>query len=120
SQGLALVLLEGGKPADAEAVLYKWRESSEETMATYLAATANLLAVDPPPAVTDDVLTRMAQTVMDKRYAPSAQQFGWYAREFDQPETAVQWFEIALQWAPEDEPSAYGLALTRQQLNDQP
>nr|CAD6596766.1 cellulose synthase [Rhizobium sp. Khangiran2] len=120
SQGLALVLLEGGKPADAEAVLYNWRESSEETMATYLATTANLLAVDPPPAVTDDVLTRMAQTVMDKRYAPSAQQFGWYAREFDQPETAAQWFETALQWAPEDEPSAYGLALTRQQLNDQP
>lgn len=119
SQGLALVLLEGGKPADAEAVLYNWRESSEETMATYLATTANLLAVDPPPAITDDVLTRMAQTVMDKRYAPSAQQFGWYARAFDQPETAGQWFETALRWAPEDEPSAYGLALTRQQLNDQ-
>ncbi|CAD7051823.1 cellulose synthase [Pseudorhizobium halotolerans] len=119
SQGLALVLLEGGKPADAEAVLYNWRENSEETMATYLATTANLLAFDPPPAITDDVLTRMAETVMDKRYAPSAQQFGWYAREFDQPETAAQWFETALQWAPEDEPSAYGLALTRQQLNDQ-
>lgn len=118
AQGLALVLLEGGKPADAEAVLYNWRENSEETMATYLAATANLLAFDPPPAITDDVLTRMAQTVMDKRYAPSAQQFGWYARAFDQPETAAQWFETALQWAPEDEPSAYGLALTRQQLND--
>ncbi|CAD7049925.1 cellulose synthase [Pseudorhizobium endolithicum] len=118
SQGLALVLLEGGKPAEAEAVLHRWRESSEDTMATYLAATANLLAADPPPTIEDEVLTRMAQAVIARRYAPSAQQFGWYARAFDQPETAAQWFETALQWAPEDEPSAYGLALTRQQLND--
>ncbi|MCB5203552.1 cellulose synthase [Neorhizobium sp. T786] len=118
SQGFALTLLEHGKPAEAEAVLYRWRDSSDDATATYLAATANLLALDPAPVIADDVLTRMAQTVIAEQYAPSAQQFGWYARSFDQPQTAERWFETALQWAPEDEPSAYGLALTRQQLND--
>ena len=31
---------------------------------------------------------------------------------------AQQWFSTALQWKPEDEPSAYGLALTYQELNN--
>jgi tetratricopeptide (TPR) repeat protein len=118
SQGLALTLLEHGKPAEAEAVIYRWRDDSDDATATYLAATANLLALDPAPAITEEILARMAQTVIAERYAPSAQQFGWYARNFDQPQTAERWFQTALQWAPEDEPSAYGLALTRQQLND--
>jgi tetratricopeptide (TPR) repeat protein len=118
SQGLALTLLEQGKPAEAEAVLYSWREASEDATATYLAATANFLAIDPPPTIGEPLLTRMAEAVIARRYAPSAQQFGWYARAFDQPQTAAQWFETALEWAPEDEPSAYGLALTRLQLND--
>ena len=118
SQGLALTLLQQGRPAEAEAVLYAWREASEDATATYLAATANFLAIDPPATIDEAILTRMAQAVIAERYAPSAQQFGWYARAFDQPQTAVQWFETALEWAPEDEASAYGLALTRLQLND--
>ncbi|MFN7101689.1 MAG: cellulose synthase [Pseudorhizobium sp.] len=118
SQGFALTLLEQGKPAEAEAVLYTWRDASEDATATYLAATANFLALDPPPTIDEPLLTRMAEAVISERYAPSAQQFGWYARAFDQPQTAAQWFETALEWAPEDEPSAYGLALTRLQLND--
>ena len=118
SQGLALTLLEQGKPAEAEAILYRWRDSSDDAKATYLASTANLLALDPPPVIEEEVLTRMATAVIAGRYAPSAQQFGWYARNFEQPQTAIQWFETALQWSPKDEPSAYGLALTRQQLND--
>lgn len=118
AQGLALALLEQGKPGEAETALYKWRDASEDATATYLAATANVLAIDPPPRIEENTLTRMAETVIAERYAPSAQQFGWYARAFDQPQTAAQWFETALIWAPEDEPSAYGLALTRLQLND--
>ncbi|HEV7433704.1 MAG TPA: cellulose synthase, partial [Pseudorhizobium sp.] len=118
SQGLALALLEQGKPAEAEDVLYPWRDASEDATATYLAATANLLASDPAPVIEDDVLSRMASAVIAEHYAPSAQQFGWYARAFEQPQTAAQWFETALEWSAEDEASAYGLALTRLQLND--
>ena len=118
SQGVALTLLGQGKPAEAEAILFRWRDSSKEAMATYLAATANVLALDPAPEIEEAVLTRMAAAVIEGRYAPAAQQFGWYARAFEQSQTAVQWFEKALQWSPKDEPSAYGLALTRLQLND--
>ena len=118
SQGLSLVLINRNASTEAEDVMYRWRNDSEESGAVYLAATANLLAGDPPPAVSDTVLQRVATTILDKKYVPTAQELGWYARAFGQPQTAARWFETALQWKPDDEPSAYGLAITRQQLND--
>ncbi|MCJ7995273.1 tetratricopeptide repeat protein [Rhizobium cremeum] len=118
SQGLALVLIARDAPAEAEDAMYRWRDASEEATATYLATTANLLAGDPPPSVSAEVLQRVATTVLEKHYVPTAQQLGWYARAFNQWQTAARWFETALQWKPDDEPSAYGLAITRQQLND--
>ena len=35
-----------------------------------------------------------------------------------QPQTATQWFATALSWKADDEPSAYGLALSRNDLGD--
>ncbi len=119
SQGLALALISRNASAEAEDVMYRWRDDSEEAGATYLASTANLLAGDPPPTVPEPVLQRVATTVLEKHYVPTAQQLGWYARAFGQWQTAARWFETALQWKPDDEPSAYGLVITRQQLNDQ-
>ncbi|PZU83509.1 MAG: cellulose synthase [Shinella sp.] len=118
SQGLALTLIARNASAEAEDVMYRWRDDSEEANATYLASTANLLAGDPPPAVPEPVLQRVATAVLEKHYVPTAQQLGWYARAFGQWQTAARWFETALQWKPDDEPSAYGLVITRQQLND--
>ncbi|CDN51237.1 tetratricopeptide repeat protein [Neorhizobium galegae] len=118
SQGLALSLLKSGQAARAEDVMYPWRDSSEEASATYLAATANLLASDPSPQIATEILQRIARTALQAKYVPTAQQLGWYARAFNQPHTAARWFETALQWKADDEPSAYGLAITRQQLND--
>lgn len=118
SQGLALALIARNASAEAEDVMYRWRDDSEEATATYLASTASLLAGDPPPTVPEPVLQRVATTVLDKHYVPTAQQLGWYARAFGQWQTAIRWFETALQWKPDDEPSAYGLVVTRQQLND--
>ncbi|MFD1747484.1 tetratricopeptide repeat protein [Rhizobium helianthi] len=118
SQGLALALIQLKRAAEAEEVMYKWRNNSEEATATYLATTANLLAGEPPPRVSEAVLARVAEMVFEKKYVPTAQQLGWYARAFNQPQTAAQWFETALSWKADDEPSAYGLAITRQQLND--
>ncbi|WP_244447574.1 tetratricopeptide repeat protein [Neorhizobium galegae] len=117
SQGLALSLLKSGQAARAEDVMYPWRDSSEEASATYLAATSNLLASDPPLQIATEILQRIARTALQAKYVPTAQQLGWYARAFNQPHTAARWFETALQWKA-DEPSAYGLAITRQQLND--
>ena len=118
SQGLALVLIADRKPQEAEDVMYKWRNESKDAMATYLAATANLMALQPPATLTEEVLGRVAAEIVKQKYVPTAQQFGWFARSMNQPQAAARWFETALRWKPDDEPSAYGLAITRNQLND--
>ncbi len=118
SQGLALVLIADHKPQEAEDVMYKWRNESKDAMATYLAATANLMALQPPANLSEDVLGRIAAEVVKQKYVPTAQQFGWFARSMNQLQAAARWFETALRWKPDDEPSAYGLAVTRNQLND--
>lgn len=118
SQGLALVLIADHKPQEAEDAMYKWRNESKDAMATYLAATANLMALQPPATLTEDVLGRVAGEAVKQKYVPTAQQLGWYARTLNQPQAAARWFETALRWKPDDEPSAYGLAITRDQLND--
>ncbi|TCM53068.1 hypothetical protein C8J36_10730 [Rhizobium sp. PP-F2F-G48] len=117
SQGLALTLIARKTPGEAEAVLYPWRDTSDDTRNTYLAAAANLLALDPPIVIEADILQRMAQEAIRARSADVAQQFGWYARAFEQPQLALQWFSTSLTWAPETEPSAYGLAITANQLD---
>jgi tetratricopeptide (TPR) repeat protein len=116
SQGLALTLIARKNPGEAETVLYPWRETSDDTRATYLAAAANLLGLDPPVVIEARVLQRMAQAAMAAQSADVAQQFGWYARAFQQPQLAVQWFSTALTWKADSEPSAYGLAITANEL----
>ncbi|PDT81432.1 tetratricopeptide repeat protein [Sinorhizobium sp. BJ1] len=118
SQGLALALIDRKAPEEAEKVLYSWRDASADAHATYMAATANLLAIEPPVALSGEVLQRIAQETMEARDPATAQQFGWYARTLGQPQTALQWFSTALRWKPDDEPSAYGVAITRHQLGD--
>lgn len=114
------MLIADRKPQEAEDVMYKWRNESKDAMATYLAATANLMALQPPANLTEDVLGRVAAETVKQKYVPTAQQFGWFARSMNQPQAAARWFETALRWKPDDEPSAYGLAITRNQLNDRP
>lgn len=118
AQGLALTLIDRDDPRDAEDILYRWRDSSDDAKATYLAATANLLAADPPPRLEPDVLRRIAAVTTETRDVATAQQFGWYALALRQPATGAQWFETALGWKDDDEPSAYGLAVARLQLED--
>lgn len=118
SEGLALALVARGQPREAEEVMFEWRGSSEGARATYLAAASNLLALDPPVVLAPDVLSRIAAEAVAQKDAATAQEFGWYSRAFQQPQLAQQWFSTALEWKPDDEPSAYGLALTYQELND--
>ncbi|PCD65058.1 cellulose synthase [Rhizobium phaseoli] len=118
SQGLALALIARRAPQEAEDVMFRWRADSDEATSTYLAATANLMALQPPADLAEDVLHRIAAEVIARKYVPTAQQFGWYARSLNQFQTAARWFETALAWKPDDEPSAYGLAVTREQLSD--
>ena len=116
SQGLALVLIKAKKPAEAERVMFPWRASSPETEATYLAAVANLLSLQPTPQVDESVLRRMAAEVVAHKDPAAAQQFGWFARSLHQFAAAEAWFRKALDWKENDEPSAYGLALTLESL----
>lgn len=118
AEGLALTLVRQNSPVEAENILYPYRDTSDDTRAAYLAAVANLLALNPVPVLQSDVLARMAPAVITGRDAAAAQQFGWYARTMRQPATAADWFATALNWKPDDEPSAYGLALSRFDLND--
>lgn len=118
SQGLALTLIDRNDQLAAEDTMYRWRDDSKDAKAVYLAATANLLALEPPVAISGEVLKRIAAEVIKSRDASTAQQFGWYARALNQPQTALQWFRTALGWKLDDEPSAYGLAVTYQQLDD--
>ncbi|MCZ7852427.1 cellulose synthase [Agrobacterium salinitolerans] len=118
SQGLALALIDRNEPREAEDVMYKWRNASDEALATYLAATANLLALEPPVVLPPDVLQRIAAETVARKDAATAQQFGWYSLSFRQTPLALQWFSTALGWKPDDEPSAYGMAVSYHDLRN--
>ncbi|MGO7522747.1 cellulose synthase, partial [Rhizobium brockwellii] len=77
---------------------------SDDATATYLAATANLMALQTPADLAEDVQHRIAAEVIARKYVPTAQQFGWYALSLNQFQTATRWFETALAWKPDDEP----------------
>ncbi|MBD0416588.1 cellulose synthase [Oryzicola mucosus] len=119
AQGLALALIDQNRPSEAEAVLYKWRDTNDDTKAVYMAAVSNLLAVVPPVPIRSEVLSRMVPEIVKSKDAAAAQQLGWYADGFNQFETASQWFATALSWKSDDEPSAYGLTLMRWKLDNQ-
>jgi tetratricopeptide (TPR) repeat protein len=118
SQGLALALINQSRPDEAETILYEWRDATDEVRAVYLAAVANTFAMQPPPVLGAEVLQRAVAEIAAAKDATAAQQLGWYADGFNQFETAERWFQTALAWKPDDEPSAYGLALMRWKLGD--
>ncbi len=118
SQGLALILLARRMPAEGEAVMYPWRTSSTEAMATYLATSTNLLALDPVPALEPQVLNRIAEVTLEQKHPETGEQFGWYALAMDQPATAEEWFTQVLGWKSDYEPAAYGLAISRLRMKD--
>lgn len=117
AQGLALTLIARKMPQEAEDILYRWHAESDEVHATYLAAAAELLALDPPVALQPDVLARMGRDAAEVKDAALAEQFGWYARAFGQSQLAAQWFATSLSWKTDNEPAAFGLALTANDLN---
>jgi len=112
AEGLALALIERNAFAEAEELMFRWRGTSDNTRVVYLAAAANLLGTEPRPLLTSEVLNRIVAEVASSRYVEGARQLGWYSRAFEQHTTAKAWFLTALSWSPDDEPSAYGLALT--------
>lgn len=117
AQGLALALVKLKRPTDAEAILARWRDANDEAGKVYMATAANLVAQQPPPVIAPDVLARIVEAVAKRRDPATAQELGWYSRAYGQDETAGRWFATALAWKPDDEPSAYGLAVVDFALN---
>jgi hypothetical protein len=120
AEGLALTLIQLKKPAEAEAALARWRDANDAAGKAYLSAAAGLLSGQPPPTIAPDVLARIVDAVVKRRDPATAQLLGWYSHAFKQDDTAARWFAAALAWKPDDEPSAYGLAVTDLSLNRRP
>ncbi|MCW5697567.1 MAG: cellulose synthase, partial [Bauldia sp.] len=118
AEGLTLSLIALGEAEEAEDIAFPWRETSGNMLGVYLAAVAELLALDPALELARNVLARIVDTTAEAEDATTARQLGWYAYGFDQIITAEAWFVTALRWDPTDEEAAYGIALSRQRLGD--
>lgn len=118
AEGYAMSLRALERLAEAEAFAYDWRDKAPENMKVYLDMATALLTQDPPPRLEARVVSRIVPVVTSQRFPDGAQALGWYSYNTSQFQTARDWFRQALSWRPEDEPSAYGLALSTQRLND--
>lgn len=118
AEGYALTLRALNRLGEAEAFAYEWRDRSADNLRAYLDIATALLSQDPPPRLEPAVVARIVPVVNQQRFAAGAQALGWYAYNTGQVSTARAWFRTALSWKADDEPSAYGLALATQRLND--
>jgi len=118
AEGLAVTLLQLQDGEKAEAVLASYRDESEELTALYLQAAAALLATEPRKNISETVLGRIVDTTMSARDANTAQELGWYSYAFGQPQTAVEWFTVALRFKSDLEPAAYGMMVAANALGD--
>ncbi|MEZ0172363.1 tetratricopeptide repeat protein [Microvirga sp. TS319] len=118
AEGYAMSLRALERLAEAEAFAYDWRDKAPENMKVYLDVATALLSQDPPPRLEPRIVARIVPIVISQRFPDGAQALGWYAYNTSQFQTARGWFRQALDWRADDEPSAYGLALTTQRLND--
>lgn len=118
AEGYATSLRALERIGEAEAFAYDWRDKAPENMKVYLDVATALLSQDPPPRLEARVVSRIVPVVTSQRFPDGAQALGWYAYNTRQFQTAREWFRQALSWKPDDEPSAYGLALSAQRLND--
>ncbi|MDF2688943.1 MAG: hypothetical protein K0Q80_1908, partial [Microvirga sp.] len=118
AEGYAMSLRALERLVEAEAFAYEWREQAPENMKVYLDIATALLSQDPPPRLDARVVARIVPVVTGQRFPDGAQALGWYSYNTNQLQTARDWFRQALGWKPDDEPSAYGQALSTQRLND--
>ncbi len=118
AEGYAMSLRALERLTEAEAFAYEWRDRAPENMKVYLDVATALLSRDPPPRLESPVVARIVRVVSAERFSDGAQALGWYSYNTQQIRTARDWFRTALNWKPEDEPSAYGLALSTQRLNE--
>jgi tetratricopeptide (TPR) repeat protein len=120
AEGAVLALGANRKYQEAEVLGSQWLEAGATNRKAYLDIATTLITQEPPPRLDRAVLERIAKTVGADRYAPGATGLGWYAYNSGQVSPGATWFDTARNWDRSYEPAAYGLALTRQRLRDQP
>jgi len=118
AHGMAVALLDLRRPGEAEEVIADYRSDSDEMATLYLTAAASLLAQEPRVDLDPDVLGRIVDQTMASRSAAVAQELGWYAYAFTQPQTAMEWFTLSLSWDAQQEPAAYGLLVAADSIKD--
>ncbi|MGO4706241.1 tetratricopeptide repeat protein [Microvirga sp. 2MCAF38] len=118
AEGLALSLRALNQFVPADAIAYEWHDKSKDNLSVYLDVITALLSQDPPLRVDPEIIARSIPVITRERFSNGGQALGWYSYNTNQFRTARDWFMKALSWKPDDEPSAYGLALSYQRLND--
>lgn len=118
AEGYALSMRALNRFVDAEAFAYDWRDKGADNLRVYLDVATAMLSQDPPPRLDPRVVARIVPVVSQQRFTDGAQALGWYAYNTEQFRTARDWFVTALNWKSDDEPSAYGVAVSSQRLND--
>ncbi|SFV28064.1 Tetratricopeptide repeat-containing protein [Devosia crocina] len=118
AEGLGVSLLQLEDPTAAEDALAPFLGESDTIDQVYGDAAAAMLALEPRRAVSASVLSRVVAAANESRDASIAQELGWYAYAYNQPQTAVEWFETALAWQSDLEPAAYGLMIAANVLGD--
>lgn len=118
AQGLGVALVQLNDPAAAEAALAEYRDDNEDIAKVYRDAAAATLAREPRLAISETILGRIVEAAITTLDAGLAQELGWYAYAFNQPQTALEWFQTALGWQADLEPAAYGLMVSANALGD--
>jgi tetratricopeptide (TPR) repeat protein len=118
AQGLGVTLVQLNDPAAAEAALADYRDENDDIAKVYRDAAAATLAREPRVAVSETVLSRIVETAISTSDAGLSQELGWYAYAFNQPQTALEWFQTALGWQADLEPAAYGLMIAANALGN--
>ena len=118
AEGLGVALLQLNDPTAAEDALADYRDDNDTIEGVYRDAAAAMLALEPRPTIPETVLSRVVATAISARDDDIAQELGWYAYAFNQPQTAIEWFQTALTWRADLEPAAYGLMIAANALGD--
>ncbi|MGH1573745.1 hypothetical protein ACRAWG_27765 [Methylobacterium sp. P31] len=113
--GLALSLRELGQDREAEEIAFAWRGPSVTNTALYLDMMGRRLTQSPVTPIDAGRLDRFAKLVLASTSGEGAQALGWYAYNACQFEAAVDWFQRATAWKPQ-EAAVLGYALTLSRL----
>lgn len=117
AQGAVLALRGLGRPADAEALAYSWREADPALALLYIGSVETDLTRPKPVSLEQDRLKRFSDVVLAVQSGNGAQALGWYAYNVGQMRPAEAWFRKAMAWQPRDT-TALGLALSLKQIGD--